>query len=517
LLIVVVGHAREVPVTILHTCDLHGHILPTVSYEGQTNLGGVARCATVIGEVRAKERNVLLVDAGDTIQGAPVAFLSDGLVMVKALNLLRYDAWCWGNHEFDWGLEKLATCAEAARVPILNANLRAGPAPRDSATRPTPADRILAIVKPYRILNVEGVRVAIIGLNTPGIPNWSRPRLIAGLAVADSIETLRTVVPAVKRDGADVLVLVCHQGYREQGDDHANQINAIARNFPELDVIIGGHTHRHFPEYKVNNVLYCQANYHGLHLGRVDLTFDTAAQKLVRRESRTIAMDEKYPLDAAVLRECGAELDRAAKILGTVIGTANGALDIQGGPKRPTASWELLCAAIAGALRTRGLEVDGVVHGILDRRATLAAGPVTIGDVWRLVPYENTMGVMELTPAQLRAVLDENVGAYERRDFRGLWGLKAVYRPGAAPGERVVAVRRADGSPIAEGERLRVAFNSYELASGGLRWFKLRELAADPQTKLVEYDFQTRQAVVDYIRARGAIEPVTQEWWTIRK
>src|SRR2546427_9848480 len=102
--------AREVPITILHTCDIHGNILPTEDYAGHTNLGGLARCATVIRQTREREKNVLLLDAGDTLQGTAVSYLSGGQVMVNLLNLLHYDAWCWGNHEFDWGLDKVALC-----------------------------------------------------------------------------------------------------------------------------------------------------------------------------------------------------------------------------------------------------------------------------------------------------------------------------------------------------------------------------------------------------------------------
>ena len=262
--------AREVSITILHTCDLHGNVLPTESYEGKTNLGGIARCATAIRQIREHEKNVLLVDAGDTLQGTPLSFLSDGQVMVKCLNQLRYDTWTWGNHEFDWGLTKLAACAEHAEMPIVVANIRAAKDGGNQTSR-----QIVSRLKPYIVREIDGVKVGVIGLDTPGVPHWSRPRLIPGLEFVDSVTTLRQIIPEIRAAGAQVLVLVCHQGYREGGDDHANQINAIARNFPELDAIIGAHTHRNFPEFKVSNVLYCQADYYGIHLGRVDLVFDS--------------------------------------------------------------------------------------------------------------------------------------------------------------------------------------------------------------------------------------------------
>src|ERR1041384_6351018 len=200
--------AREVPITVLHTCDLHGNVLPTENYEGQTNLGGVARCATVIRQVRAKEKHVLLLDAGDTIQGTAISFLTQGQVMVKALNLLRYDGWCWGNHEFDWGLDKLDACAERAEIPLLNANVHAA---FTNLAASSTAARILARLKPHTLVDIDGVKVGIVGLNTPGIPNWSRPRLIEGLRFTDSVEELKTIVPALRRARAQALVLVCYQ------------------------------------------------------------------------------------------------------------------------------------------------------------------------------------------------------------------------------------------------------------------------------------------------------------------
>ncbi|MEI8063449.1 MAG: bifunctional UDP-sugar hydrolase/5'-nucleotidase [Verrucomicrobiota bacterium] len=504
MLLCVVAAAREVPITILHTCDLHGNILPTDNYDGQTNLGGFARCATVIRQVRTEQPNTLVVDAGDTLQGAAVSYLSDGRVMVQLLNLLQYDAWVWGNHEFDWGLDKLTANAELANVPILNANVQ-----RDGNA----AARLFACVKPYRILTVDGVKVGFIGLNTPGIPSWSRPQLIAGLKFVDSIATLKSVMPEIRRAGAQVLVLVVHQGYRESGDDHASQVSAIAGAFPELDVIVGAHTHRNLPEFKINGVLNTQADYYGIHLGRVDLVYDTTAGKVTRRESRTVSMDDHVPLDPVVLAECRAELDNADRTLRTVIGEATGEFDVRNAPKHETPMHNLIFESIVAGLGARGIKVDAVVHGVLERRGVLKTGPVTIGDVWRAVPYENKLGVCQLTAVELREILDEDAGAYNGPTFRGVWGLHWEFDPKLPAGQRVRKLTRADGAAIGDSERLAVAFNSYDLAGGGMRWPKLREVVTEIGDRLVETDVQTRQSVLDYIRQQGKISPTTRGWW----
>ncbi len=504
--------AREVPITILHTCDLHGNVLPTESYEGKTNVGGIARCATVIRQIRAQEKNVLLVDAGDTMQGTPVSFLSDGQVMVKCLNQLHYDSWTWGNHEFDWGLEKLAARAEQAEIPIVVANMREAGNGSNPASR-----RITSRVKPYIIREIDGVKVGIIGLDTPDIPSWSRPRLIAGLEFMDSVETLRRIIPEARAAGAQVLVLVCHQGYREGGDDHANQINAIARNFPELDVIIGAHTHRNFPEFKVGNVLYSQADYYGIYLGRVDLVFDTEKGRVVKRQSSTLLMDEHIPLDGEILKLTGAELERAEKLSSTYLGRATDDFWIRALPHKETPIHDLIFKAVAHALGEQGAEVDVIVHGINERRHGLKKGSITVGDVWKIVPYENTVGIVQLTPAELREVLDEDAETYNNPAFRGIWGLKWTFDPEAKSGERTTALVHADGSSLNETKRLAVAFNSYDLASGGQRWKKLRELVDRPEAKLVEYNFQTREAVINYIRSRGTITPTIGDWWAAKR
>jgi 2',3'-cyclic-nucleotide 2'-phosphodiesterase (5'-nucleotidase family) len=282
-----------------------------------------------------------------------------------------------------------------------------------------------------------------------------------------------------------------------------------------LDVIIGGHTHKNVPEFKVSNVLYCQADYFGIHLGRVDLVFDTEQKKLTQRRSNTLAMDEKVALDPEILKLAGSEIDRAEKVLATVLGEATGEFTLRGAPKKETSIHNLIAESLSAALARQGVKVDVVIHGILDKRGTLAKGPVTMQDVWRIVPYENTVGVAQLLPSELKEILEENADAYRSISFRGIWGLKCAYAPEAAPGSRVVKLTRTDGAELPANERLAVAFNSYELASGGLRWNRLREIVGRTEVQLRNFDFQTREAVAEYIREKGKIPPQLHGWWSV--
>jgi 5'-nucleotidase len=259
--------------------------------------------------------------------------------------------------------------------------------------------------------------------------------------------------------------------------------------------------------------LYTQAAYHGIRLGRVELVYDTEKRLVTKREARTVLMDASIPGETNLLTLVRGELEAAAKHAGLVLGEADRPFEVRGAPKRETAVHELLCQAIAEGLAGKGIRVDGVLHGVLTEKAELSPGPVTMGDVWRLVPYENAIGVAELSLQELMEILDENAGAYDKKEFRGLWGLKSVLSPKAEPGKRCVSVRRSDGTELSADERVRVAFNSYDLASAGLRCPKLREIVDRPMSRLVEVELTTREALAAYIAARKRISPAVGEWW----
>lgn len=507
--------AAEVHITILHTTDLHGNILPTTDYQGNPDRGGIARLATKIADIRRENPNTLLVDAGDTIQGTTVSFNTEGRLIVKLFNHLKYDAWTLGNHEFDWGLKKIAQCITDAEVPVLAANIKL-PIERDGEPFP-PEVAAFKKVRPYVIKEISGVKVGIIGLTTPGIPNWSRPRLIQPLEFVDSVRALQRIVPEVQRAGAHILVLVTHQGYKRSPDDHANQIHSIAAHYPELDVIIGGHSHQEWSEFLIrpSGILYTQANYWGTYLGRVDIKFDTDKKKIIEKKSRTILMDASVPQDPAILDLSKEPLAEAEKELKTVIGTAESDFITRGSPKRETHIHNLICDAIDAALKKNNVRADIIIHGVLNDKGILKKGDITVYDVWTVVPYENTIGVFEVSLDALKELLEENASHFERGSFRGYWGARITYQLTEDRGKplRIVSIADRDGKPFPPDATIKVAANSFDLASGGTRFPKLRQIADRPESKLVEYDFQTRQAVIDFIKERKTVAPRIVGWW----
>src|SRR6184192_1853062 len=154
-------NSDTVCISILHTTDIHGHILPTSDYDGNPDRGGLARCVTQIRRWRRKNRNSILIDVGDVYQGTEVSLRSKGALMIDLFNHLKYDAWIVGNHEFDWGVERFMNALAKSNMPVLAANM---------SLEGKPGGEILpfAKIQPSILKEIDGIKIAIIGLTTPG-------------------------------------------------------------------------------------------------------------------------------------------------------------------------------------------------------------------------------------------------------------------------------------------------------------------------------------------------------------
>jgi 2',3'-cyclic-nucleotide 2'-phosphodiesterase/3'-nucleotidase len=475
------GQPELVTVSILHTTDLHGHILPTTDYAGRPDLGGLARCATQLRQWLGENGDAAIIDIGDVYQGTEEGLATRGMVMIRLLNSLGYDGWVVGNHDFDWGMSVLENAMHASAMPVLSAN--SGLAAGESA------------VRSYFLKEVAGFRLAFVGLTTPGLASWLPPEDRSGFDVLDPIETLQRLMPELAVQKPDAVILAGHMGLKRQ-DDFANRVGALTRAFPQLTVCIGGHTHQDHPGEVINNVLYTQADHFGIHAGKVDLTFDRATRRLVRREAATVEMNHAVAFDPLVLHLARPVLDDAALVLAQPMGVLTEPFDNASTFGAPSELERLIASAMRDALRRRSVEVDVLVHGLFEGVTPWSAGPKTIADAWTLLPYENQIVTLELTRDDLLTFVRDLAGP---RDVRNAMGLRPVLDPLSG---QVRELRQADGSPLPDKPRYRVALNSYDAQSGGQRLLMTARLAANPDNRRVLYDVEIRAALVEFFAAR---------------
>jgi len=479
------GRARTV--SIFHTTDLHGRILPTSTYEGLDDVGGLARCATCIRQWRRESPHSLTVDVGDVVQGTAVSLSSGGSIMIDLFNRLGYDAWTLGNHDFDWGPEKLEANLALSRMPVLTGNVeRAGKEPGEFGGA-------WGNVKPWTVKEVGGFRIGLVGLITPGLPYWLAPETLGGVAATAPTEALAASLKEVRAEKPDAIVVMGHMGWRFQ-DDYANPVRGLLRDANDVDVYLAGHSHQNQPAWTLHDVLCSQASYHGIHCGRIDLTFDVDSRRLVERRAFTVLMDDRFALDPAVMERARPDLAKADEQLARRVATVRRRI---GGDGRGSELVQLLCETFAATLRRHQIAVEGVFHGTF-ASGDLPPGELTVADCWKIIPYENMLATADVKARDLLTIVAEDAG--DRKSDRTLWPFEVVRDGDGRP-----SALRHEGRELDPDRRLAVAFNSYDAQSGGRRLLKLREILQQPEARLRTTALDTRSALIDGLLDRGEI------------
>jgi 2',3'-cyclic-nucleotide 2'-phosphodiesterase/3'-nucleotidase len=494
------GEAEAVTISILHTTDLHGHILPTVDYNDNPDLGGLGRCASQIRQWRGANPNSILLDIGDVYQGTEVGLHTRGATMIRCLNALAYDAWVVGNHEFDWGLDAFSGCVGLSNMPVLSGNAMINGKPVgqvDAAAGP------LAKLRPYLIKDVAGIRLAIISLTTPALTSWLPPENLCGFEVLNPVETLHSLLREVSSYRPDAIILAGHMGLTRR-DDYANRVGALTREFPQLVAFLGGHTHQHHSSEIVNNVLYTQADHYGIYAGKVDLTFDRTSRRLLHSKAVTVEMDHQIAFDPLVLSVAQSELNASDKILAQPIGELTEPFSVVTSFGQPSDVERLIASAIIAALRKTNVDVDAVVHGLFDDKHPLVPGIKTVADAWTILPYENQIVTIELSRDDFLA-LAQDLGSGGSRDSRNIMGVRVV---GSRAGNafQVTDLRANDGSPLPDKPLFRIALNSYDSQSAGQRFPVVGQLVARPSSRRLLRPMQTRDALIDFFLTRQKVK-----------
>ena len=450
--------------TIFSTSDIHS----SLSNDG--NRGSWLKVGSLLKKHRPKELmdQSLLIDCGDTIQGTIYGYYSRGEAEMTLLKAMQYDAWVPGNHELDWGIERLKYLTKKCEVPILNGNFSI------NGEKAFPA---------YRIYKKAGLKVALIGMNTSWLNHWYIGKRFDGFKVVSARKILLKILPEVQSHKPDFIILAAHQGYVERGKSRENEIKEIAREFPQINLILGGHTHRNFPGARLYSSWYVQPSAYGAVMSKVVVTFNKKTNKLINMESSLLgsaSMKEDPDLKKLIQPVLDKVKVESRKVV-TQVPKYVSAKNVPGLKCR--ISYALQEAAV---LRTKA---DAA---LLARVSNYYwnKGKLTVQDIFRTIPYENYLYTIKLTQAELKSVIEEQLKYYKHRSFNGIYGIKTVID---IKNKRVLALDFPKDK-----KEITLVLSSYTAASGGGRFPILNELVKRKGFK--DSGFSSRNTLIWYLQ-----------------
>ena len=450
-----------VHITILHTNDIHARVQSTDD-EGKTI--GMDWLAGAIWAQKGADEDTLALDAGDTFHGLTLINLSRGSNMAMLMNLSGFDAMTPGNHDFNFGSQRLIELARILNFPVLSANLM-------------DKDKTQYIFRPYKSYDFNGVKVAVIGLSTPEIAYKTNPFNVKDVAFTDPIAAAQELMPKL-RASHDVVIGLMHMGLDKSSVVTTEQ---LVKAVPGFDVIIDGHSHTTLPKgMKVGNTLICQTGRYGHALGKVELVVKdhklrkVQASLLNRQGVEKLA---KTPDEGVVqaLQEINMQVKMETE---TVVAES---------PRELTAAREIvrtqeseLGNLTADALRqATGADVAVVNGGNL--RTSLPAGKITKGAVLDVFPFNNRVLTLAVDGKTLKSMLELSV-QYLPAAFGGFLdvsGMTFTVDTKAPAGQRVSEVK-VQGQPLAESKNYMVAVNDFTAFGGdGYEMLKGAQLKGD--------------------------------------
>jgi 2',3'-cyclic-nucleotide 2'-phosphodiesterase (5'-nucleotidase family) len=451
---------------IFHTSDIHGAIAGRTAKwdKSQPNrmVGGFPALAAL---VKKEKLPYLLLDSGDIFQGTPEGNLTRGRAVIEAMNALRYTAMAIGNHEYDYGEDNLRALARLATFPMLGANIR----------RKKDKKRV-DYAGARHMVEIAGVKVGLVGIATRHTATSTLPKNVAHLIFDDEAKTARRHALTLRKQGADVVVILAHCGlapsmarkrlspndvFFTASDEKYAGDRTIARGAP-VDLVLGGHMHIGLsrPWRDPKSGVYIVQSYENLQaVSRLMITVDKEAEQVVKVDGALIDLwVDQTGEDPNVLGIVRAYQDQVGKQLSEEIGEIRSDMLRAGSPlDNPLGSWMADVMRIAAA-------ADIGVQNTFGVRDDLRAGKVTLRDVYKVMPFENTVVVVTLSGKQVKQLIRDNIRG--RRSGIQISGIQ-VHLFYSADGNRLDdlwVLHR--GAPIDEERQFRVATNNY-LAQGG--------------------------------------------------
>lgn len=472
---------RPLTVTILHSNDLHAHEEPS-AIRGKT-YGGFARIATIIKQTRAKEKNVILLNAGDVFQGTLYFNIYEGLSEAMLLSKMGYQASCLGNHEFDKGVPNLVEYCKRVNFPIVACNI-------DMTKEP----ELAKVVKPYTVLTVDSQKIGIVGLITDTTGNITLGA--ENLIFQHHLAPTQKAVDELTAQGVNKIIVLSHIGYEED--------QQLASKLHNVDLIVGGHSHTPLgtpalPGWRPSGgpyptltkdadgkqVVIVQAWEWGKVFGDIKVEFDAKGVLTKVVEAKPIVVDETIPEDPEIAKIIDTLRKPVTAMGSAVLGTAAAPVSDKSLVGYFVADSYLQATSKLGA--TLALMNPGGV------RSNLEAGKITFSAANSICPFRNSLVLADLTGAEIIKLLNDGKGS--------LIPSKGSSYKVAGGGARDVII---GGLPLDETKTYKVVVNNF-MAGGGDNLETLKACTKKLDTGLNDID-----AFVEFIKANSPLSIGTE-------
>jgi 5'-nucleotidase len=464
-------HAPTADIVILHTNDTHGRVVGN-----NTDIIGIDRLSAIHNNTPSS----ILIDAGDSFHGLPVATLSKGEDIVSLMSAAGYDAMVIGNHEFNYGWERLAELRDIAGFPIFSSNVK-----RDGKV----------FLDDTRIIQASGVKIGLFGVTTETTEFTAMPEYVKGLTFEAPVKTAIEKTQYLRNQGVHMVIAICHLGVSLSKGTMSTE---LAQEVPEIDLIIDGHSHTELQNGLLENgVLIAQAGQHGNNVGKVTVSFENG--NIVSKRAELIGFDEaqKTVPDEVVSKKISEIMLGLESKLSEPIGESKVHMSSTRSPGVRTMEMPL-GNLVADAYREAAAAEIAVANGG-DIRSDLLAGIITNGDVISILPFGNTLMVKTVTPALLRTVLENGVSGIVTDDqgnidheqssqgrFLQVSGFSFCYDPSLPAGRRVLWITLDTGKSLSlfdEITEISLAGTNYVMTGGDYYFMlvdtpPLRELGA---------------------------------------
>ena len=480
-------------ITILHWNDFHAHDMPEKRQKkdstGKSYFYWYGGTADMLGYVNMfRNSNTLVLNAGDDFQGTPISTITRGKSQIELLNLYNLDAFVIGNHEFDYGQFALDSALQLAKFDYLSGNVYFKP-------------KGTTLGRSYVIRDVDGIKTGIIGITLPELPEVTLPKNISEVEMLNADSVIQANIDVLKGDNCDLIVLLTHAGV------HNDSIFA-SKFYKDVDVIVGGHSHTPlFKPLMVNGVVIVQAGSYGRWLGKLDLKVDTDKDTVVSHYGKLVetVLDSSI-YDKAAAKKVDKMEDAVSGELKKVIGKIE--TDWRAGYSEESNLGQFEADVFKNAA---GTDIGMINGGGL--RKSLYKGDVTIGDIWEINPFGNTITTFSVSGKTLKEMLlnnimirGEKVKTGESAEILEVSGLTYSYDPRKV-GSRgnVLADVKVGGKEVEDDKTYSIATNNF-VTEQFLKFFgEVSENISFKDTGMID-----RDAIIDAVEKQKVINSVLE-------